>query len=491
MSAPDVLTMLTAAFATHTPGPALAQARPQRFTPLTPGTVVNGRYAIGSLVGRGGMGSVYAATDILHPARRLALKVIHGMAEDPARTSLFEAEFRIMAQLDHPNIARVFDFEHVRGTGDCLIAMELIDRPHGVAGSVRASSWQSAVDQVVQVCRALSYVHSRGIVHFDLKPANILVNGEGIAKVVDFGIARDSSRLDDRMMGTLVYMAPEVFGGTRQADHRADLYSLGITFYELLVGRPPYSGRTLQDVVNWMLTGAVDFPEKCAVPGWLQTVVRTLCAREPWERYRSADAVIEAVNAGGGLDYEVETVSTRQSYILTPRFAGRSSEHERIMGFISQRLEGRRGAPVLLVSGTPGIGKSRLMREVRHRMQLCRQVFIKVNCYEGGAAEYGPWADLLGQLVPVVEELGGEAIVRQALPELGRIAPALLDSRGAAPASPTGSAEDERVRMLEASSRFIVQASAVVPFSIYVNDLHWAGRGTAQAFAHLPDCPQP
>lgn len=448
--------------------------------PLAVGAVVNGRYTVLGMLGRGGMGWVYDVRDALHPSRGVALKLLHRLGRVPELAALFEAEFRTMAKLDHPNVARVFDFAQVRGGDDCLITMERIDGVRIDQVHTPPREWRGVVDHVVQVCRALSYVHSRRIVHFDLKPANILVDRDGVVRVVDFGIARESP-LDTSRMGTLPYMAPEALLGPGDADHRADLYSLGITLYELLVGYTPF--RTPLEA----LARTLEFPDDRDIPEWLTGVIRKLCERTPTDRYRSANAVIDAVNAGGDLQYEVETSATRQSYFLTPRFAGRQREHARVMGFLSDRLSGLATEPALFVTGAPGIGKSRLMREVRQQAQLERILFLESNCYEGGQSEYGPIADLLYQLVPLVEQFGGERILTAALPALVRIAPELARGRAAAAVPPAASAEDERLRMLEATSEFFVAAARILPYVVYINDLQWASLGPAQAFTHLAE----
>ena len=430
------------------------------------------------MLGRGGMGWVYEVHDALHPSRCVALKLLHRLGRVAELVDLFEAEFRTMTKLEHPNLARVFDFEQIRGGDDCLITMERIDgvRIDQMHSPLRA--WRTVVDQAVQICRALSYVHSRRIVHFDLKPANILVDRAGVVRVLDFGIARDTPLVQGSAMGTLPYTAPEVLLGP-EADHRADLYSLGITMYELLTGRPPFHNPVEA------LAKALEFPED--IPHWLTGVIRKLCQPTPTDRYRSANAVIDAINAGGDLQYEVETSATRQSYVLTTRFAGRQREYAHVVRFIDDRLSGRVHETTLFVSGPSGIGKSRLMREVRRQAQLQRILFLESNCYEGGQSEYGPIADLLYQLVPLVERFDGADLVTPALPALVRVAPELARGRTATPLPPAASAEDERLRMLETLSEFFVAASRLVPSVLYINDLQWAAPGPAEAFTHLAE----
>jgi serine/threonine protein kinase/tetratricopeptide (TPR) repeat protein len=455
--------------------------------PFAIGSLINGRYLVVRVLGYGGMGWVYDVQDALQPGRPVALKVVRGLAQEAERSTLFEAEFRTMTRLEHPNLARVYDFEQVHGSDDCLITMERIDGAPIDRVLAGQADWRPIVAAIVQVCRALSYVHSRGIVHHDLKPGNILVRDDGTVRVIDFGIARDATPAGPGFRGTPLYMAPEQLIGSDGADHRADIYSLGITLHELLAGEPPCPARRLQDVAVWALTNDVVLPERLQAPAWLAELVGTMCAPDPARRFRGANAVIEAINAGGGFTYELETSETRQSYALTPRFSGRHLELASVMDFVERRLAGDPIEPALLVSGESGIGKSRLMREVRQQAQLRRVVFVESNCYEGSPTEYGPIADLLQRLVPLIEQLDPGDAGRWALPELARIAPELRRGRRI-PTPPTAAtAEDERARLLEAVSAFLVHAAGIMPFVVYVNDLQWVGRGAAQVFAHLAE----
>jgi tetratricopeptide (TPR) repeat protein len=454
---------------------------PDTVTALAIGSSINGRYTVRRSIARGGMGWVYEVADALNPERAVALKIVPGIGSSPVKLSLFKAEFATMTQLDHPNVARVYDFEQIQGTDDFLITMERIDGAPLTRGS---DGWKSAIEPIVQVCRALAYVHSRRIVHFDLKPANILVDTSGQVKVVDFGIAgAEPLGRDGRMMGTPQYMPPELLlGGGSGVDHRADLYSLGITLYQLLVGELPCVERELYLLIAWLNQSGVQVPAQVDAPAWLKKLVARLCAKDPADRPRNANAVVREINTAGGFDYQLETAETRQSYVMTPRFSGRAAEYDRISGFVSQRLNGDGGREALLLSGVSGIGKSRLMREVRQAAQLQRLAFLEGNCYERSFVEYGPIADLLHQLVPLVETLGGIDTVQAALPELVKLAPKLAQGRSFMESPKAATAEGERARLYETTTTFLLQAAKCIPFAFYLNDLQWAARGTAQLF---------
>lgn len=139
-------------------------------SPLPVGSLVNGRYHIEAFLGAGGMGSVYRVTDTLAPDRPMALKTIRADAVTTDRVDLFKAEFRMMTGFRHPNIASVYDFEPIHGTGGFLFTMELVDGRDVFSATVGADR-ETLLDLVVGICRALAYVHSRGVIHFDLSRA--------------------------------------------------------------------------------------------------------------------------------------------------------------------------------------------------------------------------------------------------------------------------------------------------------------------------------
>jgi tRNA A-37 threonylcarbamoyl transferase component Bud32 len=199
-----------------------------------------------ALIGEGGMGAVYKARQAKID-RLVALKVLGFDPDDhPAFAERFRREGRALARLDHPNVVKLFDF----GERDGLfyLVLEFVD-----GTNLRALMRQGALEPrqalaiVPQICEALQFAHDEGVVHRDIKPENVLVDSKGRVKIADFGLAklvdagaRDSSLTDvGQVMGTPDYMAPEQLRGERGVDHRADIYSLGVVFYEMLTGALP------------------------------------------------------------------------------------------------------------------------------------------------------------------------------------------------------------------------------------------------------------
>ena len=238
---------------------------------------------IGELIGQGGMGFVYKATQ-RHLDRDVALKILHAeLQQDPAFAKRFEREAQALAKLNHPNIVSVFDSGHTEA-GDYYFVMEYVDGVnlrdvlHG--GHLEP---EKALAVVPQVCDALQYAHEQGIVHRDIKPENILIDSRGQVKIADFGLAKllnPSSKNENlshvgQRMGTAHYMAPEQVQDATDVDHRADIYSLGVVFYEMLTGELPI-GRFSPPSQSVKLDGRLD-----------KVVLKTLESR-PEQRYQQA-----------------------------------------------------------------------------------------------------------------------------------------------------------------------------------------------------------
>ena len=205
------------------------------------GDVLNERYTVVDVLGEGGMGLVCRVQDALHPGRDLALKTLSPSVVDASRAQLLRAEFQTMSELSHPNIARVWDFERIAGTDTYCFTMEFLEGRHLVAAADGAPL-EGILDWVVEACRALQYLHSRGVTHADFKPQNVVVTPAGHAKVLDFGLSAAGNA--GLLLGTPAYMAPELGTGVAP-DARVDLYALGVTMFQLIYGRLPFSGQNV------------------------------------------------------------------------------------------------------------------------------------------------------------------------------------------------------------------------------------------------------
>jgi serine/threonine-protein kinase len=266
---------------------------------MTQRRLLGGRYELDGVVGRGGMAEVYRARD-LRLDRIVAVKTLR---EDLARDQTFQARFRREAQsaasLNHPSIVAVYDTgEDMAGPSPVpYIVMEYVDGRtlRDLLREDRRLLPERAMEITDGTLRALEYSHRNGIVHRDIKPGNVMLTRAGDVKVMDFGIARAVSDAQATMtqtaqvIGTAQYLSPEQARGER-VDARSDLYSTGCLLYELLTGRPPFTGDSPVAIAyqhvreNPIPPSRVD-PE---IPGWADAIVLTAMAKDPGDRYQSA-----------------------------------------------------------------------------------------------------------------------------------------------------------------------------------------------------------
>jgi tetratricopeptide (TPR) repeat protein/predicted Ser/Thr protein kinase len=252
-----------------------------------------GKYQVEKVLGRGGMGTVYRALDpVLH--RTVALKtMIPGLADDPELKARFQREAQAAGGLRHHNIVTVYDLGEDRGQP--YIAMELVEGAdlEKIIQARDPMSIESKIDVIRQVCEGLGYAHRNGIVHRDVKPANIRVTPEGEVKIMDFGIAHLQSSTLTRsglVLGTIHYMAPEQVEGGK-VDHRADVFSVGAIAYELLSFRRPFDADILTGVMLRIMREAPDMtalPRSEYSPG-LEAVVARALAKPLAERYQTLE----------------------------------------------------------------------------------------------------------------------------------------------------------------------------------------------------------
>ncbi len=259
--------------------------------PLTSGTKI-GPYEVASLLGVGGMGEVYRSRDS-KLGREVALKVLPtAVAADPDRLARFSREAKLLASLNHQNIAAIYGLEDT-GSSQALV-MELVEGPT-LADRIKSGpiSSEEALPIARQICEALEYAHERGIVHRDLKPANIKVTPEGNVKVLDFGLAKalqnesnpadissspTMSRLATQagmIIGTAAYMSPEQARG-KSADRRSDIWAFGCVFYEMLTGKMAFKGETVSDILAAIIK---DNPDWEQLPNTISARVRVLVQR--------------------------------------------------------------------------------------------------------------------------------------------------------------------------------------------------------------------
>ena len=260
------------------------------------GRLLDNRYEIQEVIGTGGMAVVYRAR--CHRLNRsVAIKILKDeYCRDEEFRRRFHAESQAVAMLSHPNIVSVYD---VSTSSDAdYIVMELIDgitlkqymEKKGVL------NWKETLHFAIQIAKALEHAHSRGIVHRDIKPHNVMVLKNGSVKVADFGIARvmsQSNTLTKEALGSVHYISPEQAKGGR-VDNRSDIYSLGVVMYEMMAGRPPYDGESPVAVAIKHINGGAVMPSTINpnIPGGLEQIIMKAMAHDVSDRYESATAML-------------------------------------------------------------------------------------------------------------------------------------------------------------------------------------------------------
>ena len=264
-----------------------------------------GEYLLVESLGGGGMGRVYRA--VHNKLRReVALKLLpHSAVQSPGAVERFQREIQALAKLSHANIVAVHDAGHSDGTHyfvmDLVVGKDLarVVRDEGPLPP------EKAVECVLQAARGLEYAHAAGIVHRDIKPSNLILDSQGVVRILDLGIARmdqaeetpaDLTRTGS-ILATVDYMPPEQALNTRKADQRADVYSLGCTLYYLLTGQPVYGGDTVMErLVAHREHPVPSLLRACpAAPAWLEPVFRRMIAKRPADRMQSMSEVIAAL----------------------------------------------------------------------------------------------------------------------------------------------------------------------------------------------------
>lgn len=434
------------------------------------------RYSLVGLLGAGGMGQVYRALDRL-TGETVALKRVLTHALQPAGEAALRLalahEFQALAGLRHPNIIGVRDYGFDT-TGQPYFTMELLYNPRSLVAAGQFAAPAAKVSLLLPVLHALAYIHQRGVIHRDLKPGNILVSGSSV-KVLDFGLAAISGQ-QVPSSGTLRYMAPEVLRG-EAASAAADLYAVGVLAYELLAGWHPFAptGQTISPEL--LLTLEPDWSYVEIEPPLL-AVLQRLLAKEPANRYPDAVAVIAALGAATDQMLAVETVATRESFLQAAPFVGREVELAQLTTALTQAVAGQGSA--WLLGGESGVGKSRLLNELRTQALIQGVLVVRGQASSTGGGVYQIWQDLLRWLLLLAAPTDLEAAVLK--PLVYGIAELLGRSVDDAPPL---EAKTAQTRLWGTVVTLLQRATAQQPLLLLLEDLHWADENSLELLQWL------
>lgn len=430
--------------------------------------IISGRYELREPLGQGGMGVVHRAYDRLTgrmvalkqvtvPPKQLRFATVTGDSHN-FRLALAQ-EFRTLASLRHPNIISVLDYGFDAGQQP-FFTMELLEDAQPLLRAAEGQSVSQKVELAAQMLTALSYLHRRGILHRDLKPDNVLV-AHGEVRLLDFGlaIAEEARVEEDHIAGTLAYLAPELLQGGLPSV-ASDLYAAGLMLFEMLAGYPAYSTSNL---IYDILHHTPEFPPQ-RVEIALEQVVFRLIHKDPSQRYPDAPSVLVALSEAMSKPLQAETATIRESYLQAARFVGRDVEFSTLNQALQNTLHGR-GA-VWLLGGESGVGKSRLLEELRAQAMVSGAQVLKGQAVAEGGALYQAWRDplrVLALTTPLTDLEAG--VLKPVIPDLAML---LQHPIPDAPDLDSGSAGDRLLLVMEAVLRRQTQ-----PILLVLEDMHW------------------
>ncbi|HEX3246971.1 MAG TPA: AAA family ATPase, partial [Chloroflexota bacterium] len=474
-----------------------------------PASVAGGRYQLQQLLGEGARKRVYAAHDT-RLGRDVALALIKTQGMDAAGRDRLQREASAMARLgDHAHIVQVFDVGDE--AGQPYLVCQLMAGGDLEAHLAQAPEHRLPLEEAIavgqQIAGALDHAHRLGVIHRDLKPGNVWLtqdssstNGAAV-KLGDFGLAMalDQSRLTQPglIVGTVAYMAPEqAIGGI--VDARADLYALGCMLYELVCGRPPFVGDESVAIITQHLNSPPVKPSwhRSECPPALELLILRLLEKDAAKRSQSAadvraalaaidlSPVREPVEAQGRVPLQ-EAIESHDSPLYQQAFVGREDELRQLERAYDAAVSGQGG--LVMVVGEPGIGKTSVVEQLATYAAVRGGRTLVGHCYEEGSLSlpYLPFVESMRSYVcerepePLREELGSGAV------DVARVVSEIRERIGVEPRPPGGDPEEERWRLLHATTSFLRNAAAVQPMVLVLEDLHWADHGTLELLLHL------
>jgi DNA-binding CsgD family transcriptional regulator len=473
-----------------------------------------GPYELEGLLGSGGFGAVYRAT---HRRMRVvrAVKILPPtIAElDPEFIRRLDREANLAAQLRHANIVQVHDVAEADGLH--YIAMELVEGRslRALLAAEGPLPLERARGLLGQLANALDYAHAKGVLHRDLKPANIIVGPDDHVTLLDFGLARavEGLRLtaSSRVLGTPEYMAPEAIEGAGDGPG-ADLYALGVLAYETLTGHVPFSGPSSLPVLNAHVHTPPP-PPRASQPGLPERAEAGLLrqlAKDPSQRYATAKDFVAALggeseppprsgagqHAAFGGPAALPASADPDGPVLPPGhlplrspFVGREEELDFLKALYEAAAAGG-GGRLVLIAGAPGVGKTRLARELGALVRRSGGVFLEGHYLREGNTPYLAWVEILRA---GLRGLTGGALARAVGPyaaEMSQILPEMAAMLGAGAPAPSPAPEAQRRRFNDAVAEVIVNLARSAPpragstqlggLVVLLDDFHWSGMVT-------------
>jgi len=448
------------------------------------GKIMGNRYHINNRLGSGGMGVVYHATDRF-TGTDVALKQV--LFDAPESFKIDDStidyrlalahEFRTMASLRHPHIISVLDYGFDEDNQP-YYTMELLRDAQPLTRIAPSRDLLVYVRYMVQLLQALAYLHRRGVFHRDLKPDNVIIDKDGILRVLDFGLALVRNQKDpaQNATGTLAYMAPETLRGQPPIP-ATDLYAVGVMGYEMIVGRHPFNLRDVNALIHDVISTPPNF-DGVDIGVDVMMILEKLMLKDPEDRYQKASDVIEALSQVVDEPIPHETHAIRESFLQSAEFVGRDLELDQLTERLKLALDGQGQA--ILVGGESGVGKSRLLEELRISSLVRGADVTRGQGITEGGSPYALWRDTLRWLAMINPLNDLEASV------LKPLIPDISDLIGREVADPPElSPQAMQARIISLMESLFERHPKDKPLVVVLEDFHWAGSESLKALEHL------
>jgi len=363
--------------------------------------MINKRYNIISLLGKGGFGEVYKVEDTYENDKILAIKKIRSSILTERSVNIFKFEFKFLTSLNHPNLVKVYDFNIDKASDELFFTMEYI---HGLPldkACQQHKDWNLIENYLVESARALAYIHSKEIIHYDIKPDNILIDSNNNLKIMDFGFA--GSKEDSKVRGTIQFLAPDFVRKTT-ITNKVDFFSLGATFYYSITGQLPFIGCTKEEMLKKCAIGDyIPIQELVPdIPDHLAEIIKKLMQTNPQDRYDCATEIISDINHFTCKNYHLFTKNGIQAYIKSGKLFGRKQELETLSNYAYSVLEKENyydNLP-LFISSKDGYGKKSILREFRYLIQLKEDIdYFTANFFAADENIYQAFEVIIEEMI--------------------------------------------------------------------------------------------
>ena len=476
------------------------------------GHTVANRYKITEEAGQDSLTIHYKALDSSENKPVFITILKEKAKQRPLETLLrFKRQIEQVSKLNHPSLLKIYsqgEFE-----GQDYIVKEFFDSKPLATYLGQPLQIDTAVEIILQISSALDLAHQNNILHQALQPQQILISQDlRTARLTNFGcnLLTDISRITEtqEIISTFGYLSPESSGILRKPiDARSDIYSLGILFYQLITGRLPYTAQDVSTLIHQHIAQIPEAPSKynTQIPPVIDNITLRLIAKDPQDRYQSLTGLIadlkeyqkQRATGKALIDFEIARFDKLRQLSFSTRLIGRDKEMEQLKNLLNQTKQSKGG--LCFVFGEPGIGKSRLVDELRVQVHSLNGLFCGGKCYQYEfRTPYKVFSEAIDAYIEKVRRLSQKEQeihikrIKETLGELGgevvKIAPTIIDIIGHPPKLVELEPEKEKIRFLITVTNFLTSLSTHdTPLLVFLDDLQWVDDGSLEILARVAE----